>query len=109
LFVKFFTFVDSDFNMKTDKIILFFFVFILPFCVFGQKNDSLSLKYDSIRVISFSIQKIDTTIHQEINTVNIDTNLNYFQYNDPIRKAYLFNSNVGNTGLASGSRRVASK
>jgi len=87
--------------MKTDKIILFFFVFILPFCVFGQKNDSLSLKYDSIRVISFSIQKIDTTIHQEINTVNIDTNLNYFQYNDPIRKAYLFNSNVGNTGLAS--------
>ncbi len=87
--------------MKIFKYLSFFLVLLMPICVLGQQADSVDVHYDSLRIVRFSIQKMDTTVYQEEGAVQIDTNLNHFQYNDPIKRTSFFNSSLGNTGLAS--------
>ncbi|MEI6122596.1 MAG: putative porin [Bacteroidota bacterium] len=87
--------------MKILKFILVVLVCAGPVCSFAQICDSILTKHDSIKVVRFSIQKIDSTVYPERDEVNMDTSLNYFQHNDPIKKVYFFNANAGNTGLAS--------
>ena len=87
--------------MKIFKYLSFFLALLMPLCVLGQKADSVQVRYDSLRIVRFSIQKMDTTVYQDRGAVQIDTNLNHFQYNDPIKRTSFFNSSLGNTGLAS--------
>jgi len=77
-------------------------IFIIsPFIASSQVQDTVLTRKDSIKVVAFTMNKIDTTVSVEDIQINIDTNLIYFQNYDPVHKTYIFNSNLGNVGLAS--------
>jgi hypothetical protein len=83
------------------KTLLFVALFILSLSSFGQKKDAGPTYYDSVRVVSFSIHKLDTTVFIEKANSNIDTSSRYFHIYDPARRIYDFNANLGNIGSAS--------
>ncbi|HNX90094.1 MAG TPA: hypothetical protein PKH58_13545 [Paludibacteraceae bacterium] len=87
--------------MNRFVIIVFTGLTLLLRTAFCQNADSLLTRKDSIKVVAFCISKIDTTTSPQINAANVDTNIHYFQNYDPIRKKYVFNANIGNTGQAS--------
>jgi len=81
-------------------LLLCFFILLASFS-YGQNSDAGLTKYDSIRVVSFSIHKIDSTVFIENASHNIDTSSRYFHIYDPSRKTYDFISSIGNIGAAS--------
>ena len=84
--------------MARFKAFIFFLFIIWSSWAFCQDEVIAS---DSLRVISFSIHKLDTTVFIEKGGSNIDTSSRYFHKYDPIDKAYLFNANTGNIGASS--------
>jgi len=87
--------------MKRSIILVLTLFTAIPFYLSGQNPDSLLTRKDSLKVVSYCIDKIDTTVFPQNDTKNIDTNLIYFQNYDPAIKAYPFNTNLGNIGQAS--------
>jgi len=86
--------------MKRFVIIIALFVQI-PFAAFCQDTDTPLTHKDSCRVVSFGIQKFDTTTSPQYIAATIDTNIFGFHNYDPAFKSYVFNANLGNTGQAS--------
>jgi hypothetical protein len=87
--------------MTRSKSIIFVFLLLLSFFLFGQNRELSLTHYDSTRVVSFNIHKIDTTVFIENSSNNIDTNSRYFHQYDPIRRTYDFYTNIGNIGAVS--------
>ncbi len=69
--------------------------------VYGQVKPSGPTHYDSVRVVCFSIHKVDSTVFIEKGVANIDTASRYFHIYNPAFKSYLLSENLGNMGLAS--------
>jgi len=87
--------------MKRSIILVLTLFAAIPFYLSGQNPDSLLTRKDSMKVVSYCIDKIDTTVFPQNDAKNIDTNLIYFQNYDPAIKAFPFNTNLGNIGQAS--------
>jgi len=87
--------------MKRFVIILFAIVIYAPFVAFCQHADSLLSRRDSIKVVGFCIEKIDTTSTPQNYATSIDTAIFGFHNYDPAAKYFVFNANLGNTGQAS--------
>jgi len=87
--------------MKRSILLVLSLLTAIPFYLSGQITDSLLTRKDSMKVVSYSIDKIDTTVFPQNEAKIVDTNLIYFQNYDPIYKTYLFNANLGAIGQAS--------
>ncbi len=87
--------------MARTKALFFLFLSALALFSFGQVNDKNLSKFDSVRVVSFNIHKIDTTFFIENASSNIDTTSRYFHIYNPVNRTYDFNANLGNIGAAS--------
>jgi hypothetical protein len=87
--------------MTRIKTVIFASLLTLSLFSFGQKMETGPTHYDSMRVISFNIHKVDTTVFIENSSSNIDTSSRYFHQYDPIRGTYDFNANIGNISAAS--------
>ncbi|HOY30992.1 MAG TPA: hypothetical protein PKW80_03845 [Bacteroidales bacterium] len=87
--------------MKRLPFLIYAVLTILPFFAISQSSDTLLTRKDSIKVVSFSINKIDTTAAPQNSAAPIDTSIFGFQNYDPLSTSYVFNANLGNVGLAS--------
>jgi hypothetical protein len=86
--------------MTRTKALLFFLFLLMAAYTYGQKKETGPTHYDSCRVVSFSIHKLDSTIFIENANKNIDTTSRYFHIYDPQYKSYLLSESLGNIGLA---------